>query len=217
MVGALASFLSDRTLVYYLHDILYVDHFSRTNRNLAVNLANRFASLVIANSKATQTAFVAAGGRLDITSVVCGFEPELYQNHQNHQSDRYQVRQQLGLEGRFVIGQFSRLSPWQGQHILLEALMQCLEDVTVILVGDALFGEQNYVAQLHTQIAELGLNKRVQFLGFRLDIMPLMTACDLITHTSTAPEPFGRVIIEAMSCGRLVVAAQDGGAVELVE
>jgi glycosyltransferase involved in cell wall biosynthesis len=44
-----------------------------------------------------------------------------------------------------------------------------------------------------------------------------MAMCDLITHTSTAPEPFGRVIVEAMLCGKPVVAAQAGGAIELVE
>jgi glycosyltransferase involved in cell wall biosynthesis len=84
-------------------------------------------------------------------------------------------------------------------------------------VGDALFGEQDYVQYLHEQVAELGLEKRVRFLGFRSDIVPLMKACDLVAHTSTSPEPFGRVIIEAMLCGRPVVAAAAGGVVELVE
>jgi glycosyltransferase involved in cell wall biosynthesis len=44
-----------------------------------------------------------------------------------------------------------------------------------------------------------------------------MAACDLVTHTSTAPEPFGRVIVEAMLCERPVIAAAAGGAVELIE
>jgi len=44
-----------------------------------------------------------------------------------------------------------------------------------------------------------------------------MAICDLVAHTSTAPEPFGRVIVEAMLCGRPIVAAQSGGAIELIE
>ena len=44
-----------------------------------------------------------------------------------------------------------------------------------------------------------------------------MTACNLITHTSTYPEPFGRVIVEAMLCGKPVIASKAGGAMELVE
>jgi len=215
VVGALASVFSRRPLVYHLRDILSPDHFSRTNRYIAVTLANRFVSLVITNSKATQAAFIEAGGRAELTEVVYnGFEPD---NYNIQEVNSHQVRQQLGLDGQFLVGHFSRLSPWKGQHILLEALAECPTDVTALLVGDALFGEQDYVQYLHQRVAELGLEKRVRFLGFRSDIVPLMKACDLVAHTSTSPEPFGRVIVEAMLCGRPVVAAAAGGVVELVE
>jgi glycosyltransferase involved in cell wall biosynthesis len=215
VVGALASLFSRRPLVYHLHDILSVEHFSQTNLRIAINLANRFASLVIANSQASQTAFVQAGGNPDIIKVVYnGFEPKIYQTSK---SDIKQLKQQLGLEGQFVVGHFSRLAPWKGQHILITALAECPPQVTALLVGDALFGEHDYVQQLHQQIAQMGLENRVKFLGFRSDIPQLMAACELVAHTSTAPEPFGRVIVEAMLCGRPVVAAKAGGAIELVE
>jgi peptidoglycan/LPS O-acetylase OafA/YrhL len=215
VVGALASLLSRRPLVYHLHDILSIDHFSRTNRRLAVTLANRCASRVIATSNASREAFIQAGGRANIATVVYnGFEPAAYLKPG---ADVSHLKQQLGLHGQFVVGHFSRLSPWKGQHILLEALVDCPENVSAIFVGDALFGEQNYVQTLKTQVETLGLQNRVQFLGFRSDVVPLMHACDLIAHTSTAPEPFGRVIVEAMLCGKPVIASAAGGAVELVE
>lgn len=215
VVGALVSFLSRRPLVYHLHDILSLDHFSRTNRRIAVTLANARASLVIANSKASQAAFVEAGGRPELTEVVYnGFDPEFFRSNEDNY---HQLKKQLGLKGQFLVGHFSRLSPWKGQHVLLEALGRCPEDVTAVFVGDALFGEQDYVQHLHDQVAKLGLEERVRFLGFRSDIVQLMSACDLVAHTSIAPEPFGRVIIEAMLCGQPVVATKAGGAIELVE
>ncbi len=215
VIGALASFLARRPLVYHLHDILSSEHFSRTNLGIAVTLANSFASLVIANSQASQRAFIQAGGNSKLTAIVYnGFE---CQNYQSSPSVVKELRQQLGLEGKFIVGHFSRLAPWKGQHILIAALSQCPPEVSVILVGDALFGEQDYVQELHTQVTRLGLENRVKFLGFRGDVPQLMAACHLVTHTSIAPEPFGRVIVEAMLCGRPVVAAKAGGAMELIE
>ncbi|MDP5338037.1 MAG: glycosyltransferase family 4 protein, partial [Nodularia sp. (in: cyanobacteria)] len=215
VIGALASFLARRPLVYHLHDILSSEHFSPTNLRVAVTLANRFASLVIANSQASQTAFIQAGGNAKLTEIVYnGFDS---QNYQTSEFEVKKLREQLGLAGKFVVGHFSRLAPWKGQHILIDALSQCPPEVTVILVGDALFGEQDYVQQLHEQVAQLKLENRVKFLGFRADVPQLMAACDLVAHTSTAPEPFGRVIVEAMLCGKPVVAAKAGGAMELVE
>jgi len=223
VVGAIASLLSRRPLIYHLHDILSVEHFSPTNLRLAVTLANHRATLVICNSQATLEAFVAAGGNPQLAHVV--YNGFVVENYTGLPSDRGCLRQKLGLtidweqdlSTCFVVGHFSRLSPWKGQHILIEALTHCPDNVVALLVGDALFGETAYVEQLHQQIEQLGLQGRVKFLGFRQDVAPLMAACDLVAHTSTAPEPFGRVIVEAMLCGTPVVAAQAGGATELVE
>ena len=214
-IGALASFLSNRPLVYHLHDILSPEHFSQTNRRIAIALANKFASLVIANSQASKDAFIDAGGKSEIVKIVYnGFEPAQYKVKESQVND---IKQELELDGKFVVGHFSRLAPWKGQHILIEAIAKTPKNVIAILVGDALFGEQEYVSQLHEQVRDLGLENRVKFLGFRDDIPQLMTACDLVSHTSTSPEPFGRVIVEAMLCEKPIVAAKAGGAIELID
>ncbi len=43
-----------------------------------------------------------------------------------------------------------------------------------------------------------------------------MRLADVIVHCSTAPEPFGRVIVEAMLAQRPIIASDAGGAAEIV-
>lgn len=216
VVGALASMVSGKPLVYHLHDIISPEHFSYVNIHLLVQLANAQAVHVIANSEASRDAFIKSGGKRDRVSVVYnGFDPSRYQVDSIF---RTQIRKLWGWpDDVFVIGHFSRISPWKGQHILLEALQYCPKEVVAIFVGDALFGEDEYRALIYDQLDSLRLGDRVKFLGFQDQVPELMSACDMIAHTSTAPEPFGRVIVEGMLAGKPVVAASAGGALELIE
>lgn len=200
---------------WYLHDILTAKHFSKVNRAIAIILANRFASKVLVNSEATGRAFVAAGGNKDLLHVVYnGFESQKFDTVTTIDADK--IRSSLGIGDASLVGLFSRLSYWKGQHILLSAIKN-LPDVHVMFVGEALFGEKEYVDELKTLAAVPELAGRVHWLGFRNDIPTLMKACDIIVHTSTEPEPFGRVIVEGQLAQKPVIASAAGGALELIE
>jgi glycosyltransferase involved in cell wall biosynthesis len=86
-----------------------------------------------------------------------------------------------------------------------------------IIVGGPLFGEEAYAAELVRKVDALGLADRIRFLGFRSDIPVLMRSMDVVVHSSIAPEPFGRVVVEAMLAGRPVVASAAGGVLEIIE
>ncbi|MDJ0568227.1 MAG: glycosyltransferase family 4 protein [Pleurocapsa sp. MO_192.B19] len=215
VTAAIATLRGSPPVLWYLHDILTAKHFSRINRMVAVFLANRFAAKVLVNSQATGKAFVAAGGKEELLEVVYnGFESQKFDIVAIQ--DIETIRSQLGIGNAPLIGLFSRLSYWKGQHILLDAIKE-LPQVHVILVGEALFGEQEYVFKLKTLAAMPELAGRVHWLGFRDDIPALMKACDIVAHTSTEPEPFGRVIVEGQLAQKPVIATAAGGALELIE
>lgn len=215
ITAALSSLRGSPAVLWYLHDILTAKHFSQINRLVAVLLANRFAAKVLVNSQATAQAFVAAGGKAKLTHVVYnGFEPQKF-DLVNFE-DVEKIRAQLGIGDAPLVGLFSRLSYWKGQHVLLEAVKH-LSEVQVILVGTALFGEQEYVSELKALAEIPELAGRVHWWGFRDDIPTLMKACDIIVHTSTEPEPFGRVIVEGQLAQKPVIASAAGGALELIE
>ena len=64
--------------------------------------------------------------------------------------------------------------------------------------------DRAYSKELQVLAADLGVAGRIRFAGFRNDIFPLLLSVDLVVHCSTAPEPFGPVIVEAMLAGRPV-------------
>jgi glycosyltransferase involved in cell wall biosynthesis len=215
VVACLAGALARRPVIWDLNDLLIPAHFSRTNIRLDVALANHLACRVIANSKAAADALIAQGGRPDKVRVVHnGIASAPFDAVT--EDEVADARRELGLDGAPVIGVFGRLGEWKGQDIALDALRQ-LPSVRMLLVGDALFGEQPYVERLRTQVDRHGLGDRVSFLGFRSDIPRLMRLVHIVLHTSTAPEPFGRVIVEGMLAGRPVVATRAGGVEEILE
>jgi glycosyltransferase involved in cell wall biosynthesis len=215
VICALATALARVPLVWHLHDILTADHFGRFLRRFVVRLANARATWVIANSTATATAFIGLGGRADRVSVVYqGIDDAAFVAVAP--ATVAALRAQLGGETARLVGIFGRLAAWKGQAVFLRALA-LVPDVTGVIVGDALFGEQAYERQLHELTAELGLGERVKFLGFRDDVPALMRAMDVIVHSSIAAEPFGRVVVEAMLAGKPVIASAAGGILEILE
>lgn len=132
-------------------------------------------------------------------------------------------RARLGLcipAGGPVVGTAGRFERRKGHHIFLQAaarIRQRLPETVFLLAGDTLFGLQpEYKVELERLVLALGLEDAVRFLGFRNDMETTYPAMDVVVHASVSPEPFGLVIIEAMACGRPVVASDAGGPREIV-
>lgn len=214
-VGALAGKIAGKPVIWHQHDLLTADHFSSGHRRLSVLFSNHLISRVITCSQATADALVEGGGRIkDLRVVYNGIDSSPFESIAPNEIVK--LKQDLGLEGVPVVGVFSRLAPWKGQHVLLEALAH-LPGVHALLVGEAIFGEKDYAKTLRQRSKDLGLEDRVHFAGFRRDIPQLMRLSDVVAHTSVAPEPFGRVIVEGMLARSPVVATRAGGAVEIID
>jgi glycosyltransferase involved in cell wall biosynthesis len=205
-LAAVASVLSRRPLIWHLHDILDRAHFGAGQRRLQVALANRRAARVVVPSDEAAEAFAAAGGRRGLIEVIPnGIDLVPVDRPQSA------ARTEFGFPTGPLVGVFSRLAPWKGQHVLLQALAM-VPDVGCIIAGDALFGEHDYAARLRAMVSELGLDHRVHFLGHRNDVPRLMQAVDIVVHPSVDPEPFGRTLVEAMLAGVPVIATDTGAA-----
>jgi glycosyltransferase involved in cell wall biosynthesis len=209
-LGAIAAAMARRPLIWHLHDVISGTGFGRRQIRVQISLANHFAGAVIAPSGAAVTSFVAEGGRTALARAV----PNGIEVHKSAIL-KAKLREALDLPQGPLIGVFSRLCPWKGQHIVLRALHQ-LPGVRLVIAGSALFGEDAYAASLRSLVSKLKLSDRVTFLGQRSDISQLMEAVDVVVHPSVLPEAFGLTLVEAMGVGTPVVATTAGASEELL-
>lgn len=213
ILSAIATAVSKRPLIWHLHDIPDRSHFGAAQLKLQVGLANRRAARVVVPSRAVADGFVAAGGRADLVRIVPN---GVTAQEAGDLASGAALRAMLGLRPGPVIGIFSRLAVWKGQHVALRALAT-LPDVSLVIAGDALFGEEAYAAHLKHLAGELGVADRVFFLGQRSDVAELMRAVDIVVHPSTSPEPFGLTIVESMFAGTPVVATALGAVPDILD
>ncbi|MGO9132769.1 MAG: glycosyltransferase family 4 protein [Methylovirgula sp.] len=109
------------------------------------------------------------------------------------------------------IGYVGRLVEEKGLDDALEALVQ-----TKSCVSLAIMGEGAYEPVLRQRVAELGLQSRVSFQPWGgvtevADFIRGLDALILLTRTTkVVREQFGRVIVEAQSCGIPVIGSQCG-------
>jgi glycosyltransferase involved in cell wall biosynthesis len=108
----------------------------------------------------------------------------------------------------------ARLEEEKGIPLLIDAMAQITRDFPAAQLLIAGQGSQQAATESH--IARLGLQNKIRLLGFRPDVLEIISAADVFVLPARA-EPFGLVILEAMAVGRAVVAANSAGPREIVE
>jgi glycosyltransferase involved in cell wall biosynthesis len=134
-------------------------------------------------------------------------------------SERVRIRKEYAIPGDApVAASVGRLEPFKGQEQFLRAariIKAMLPDARFLIVGDG--GSEPYRRRLQALASQGSLQGSVTFTGFRRDPVSCMCASDVLIHTSTRPESFGRVIVEAMAVCVPVIASPYGGPSEIIE
>ncbi|MEA3328135.1 MAG: GT4 family glycosyltransferase PelF [Candidatus Omnitrophota bacterium] len=119
-----------------------------------------------------------------------------------------------------VVGFIGRITPLKGHVYFIKAISKVARKIPglkVLIVGDSPAGKHNYKEQIMLLARRLGLTPYIKFLGTRADIPDILAELDILVMASTAPEAFGRVLIEAGAAGIPVVATKIGGVVDIVD
>lgn len=117
---------------------------------------------------------------------------------------RKKVQNELGLEGRKIIGHVGRFNEQKNHFLLIDifhSLLQKNPNCTLLLVGDG-----NLRSKIQNKVKQLGITKEVVFLGLREDIPELLQAFDLFLFPSLY-EGLPVTLIEAQASGLKIVAS----------
>jgi len=131
-----------------------------------------------------------------------------------------QARQALGLpEGVPVLVSVGGLVERKGFHRVIEqlpALRQAFPGLVYVVVGGA-SPEGDMGAELQLQVAQLGLQDHVRFLGpLAPDQLRVPLSAADVFVLATRNEGWANVFLEAMACGLPVVTTAVGGNAEVV-
>jgi L-malate glycosyltransferase len=113
-----------------------------------------------------------------------------------------------------VVGNVAALVPHKGQRYLVDAahlVVQQVPDARFIVLGEGELREH-----LEKQVREHHLEKHVLLPGFRTDVLGCIKGFDLFVMSSVT-EGLGTSLLDAMACGRPIVATRAGGIPEIVE
>ncbi len=125
------------------------------------------------------------------------------------------LRVRFGLEEKVVVGLVGQVIPIKGGEFLVDALRivrRTEPRMHLLFVG----APTPYQMMLEKRVRSLGLSDCVTFAGYQEDIPRVMSSIDILALPSLR-EAFGRVLIEAMGCGKPVAAFAVDAVPEIVK
>jgi glycosyltransferase involved in cell wall biosynthesis len=174
---------------------------------------------VIAVSGAIREHIAESYGRTaEVTTIFRGVDAESFNPDSVDRARLEMLRIAWNLnENKPVVMLPGRISRWKGQDVFVRSLAG-LENSNyqAVIVGDV-EEAHNQARELRDLIGQTHLRERVKLVGHCQDMPAAYLLSDVVVSASSSePEAFGRVSIEAMAMGRPVIATAHGGSLETV-
>ncbi|MBR3354981.1 MAG: glycosyltransferase family 4 protein [Oscillospiraceae bacterium] len=204
-VGGQAALMEKIPFVWHIREFLEEDQERCIwNNKKGYSLIGE-ASKVVAISNSIYQKYKTLLPETDIVTIYNGIDSD----------DFYIDRENLFSEDKIKLAIVGSINRSKGQDQAIKAceilITEGIENISLQIAGK----ESEYVNSLRNYVGSRNLGKWIQFIGPQSDVKKLYQNTDIVLMCSQS-EAFGRVTVEAMMSGCLVIGANAGGTMELI-
>ena len=150
-----------------------------------------------------------------------GIDPEKFSSERVSEKRIITLSRFWNLPDGFSVILFpSRIAPFKGHKTLLKACSILAKDsrnkFICVIIGSTK-KNSNFSEELTSIIDDYNLVDHIKFPGPCNDMPAAYKLSDIVVSPADKPEGFGRIIIEAQSMKRIVIASGHGGSLELIK
>ena len=205
--GFYASRINRVPIIWHIREFLEEDLNKRFwNKNRAFKQLNT-SDCVIAISDSVKNKYVKFINQKRLVRIYNGIDTEKYKKLESNIFEREIVI--LTLAGR--------ITKEKGHEEVLYAIDKLvnsgIDKIKVRFIGSE--GDEYFINNITKLIKELALENYVELSGYRPDMHNVWNETDIALVCSKS-EAFGRVTVEAMMAGALVIGANKGGTAEII-
>jgi glycosyltransferase involved in cell wall biosynthesis len=172
---------------------------------------NALCDRIISSGEAIGEVLVKAGVDPDkIVAIPAGVDVEQFHPGVSGEA----IRREFNLDGP-VVGTVAMFRRSKGHHVLLQAIPEMLQNepkAAFLWVGEGV-GR----ATLQQEVANAGLQSKVQLTGFREDVPACLAGMDVVVLPSIKSDGVPQVIMQALAMCKPVVASAVGGIPEVIQ
>lgn len=216
-LARIAAFLSGKSIIVYTpHGLTSYGYFGPLGSKSVLILEKLFARItdriaVLSGIEKEDFEKFKIGNAAKISIITSGIELDEY----NIDRDAESKKGEFGIkEGEFTVGMIARLETVKGPSYFIEAapfILNTVKNVKFLVIGDGALRDK-----LKILCKELGVADKFIFTGWREDINEILCILDVVVLVSLN-EAIGRIILEAGSCAKPVVATNVGGIPSVIE
>lgn len=198
--------------LWHVHEIIV---HPKSIASIFPKLLNKYADIIVCNSKATMKNIVDRKRQLKNKTIVIYNGIEVNKTELIFAS-KSEFEYQTNDIVLTLVGRISRL---KGHKWLLKTFLNNFKEcknLKILFIGSPVESQEYYLEEIEQIISENDLNSKVKIIPFTKDLSQIWNITDIAIMPSTEAESFGLVAVEAMLARKPVIASNHGGLTEII-